>query len=477
MDETNGSPTSDDELFVNGGTEEPEPFTFQSDLSDDDAPDPLTLDEIAKVSLAALNETLASPPTDETEPRPTSKDESTNGVTEPSAEKRRKGVRLVDIEVRLPWLAPAQRAGYRKVRVEDYRPGELDYLRTRGRRRRVSYFPVRFRDFGYRLFAGHGLWVSTLGVGEVRKGGPTLLNLGVWELWTSGAWEAIGCASSCSGAWLFSCCPKCRGRVFKEGPLFAPKCTGGKGGLGFGPPSTSRTWWKPTSRETRGNGSSNRASHSCPPAFPSQPWNWHFTGHHTSSPFLPPRPALPSSSPSFLARFAGCETEFIFCKYRFSAHNTTQFLSPQYYSPSIYTAHLQPATLEVDRGNQHGWPFLFRVEESTSITFHHSTIFIALLFALEPATEWSPPVPVLLRIATDRQNGKTGKATEVTAASLRQRSGDEQAPVFSVGVSAGRVGSLMSDPALALGFLIALTRTFFSCSAHSDSPFASPYVC
>lgn len=139
MGTTNGFLSDDDELFVNGDTDDPAPFTFQSYLSeDDDAPDPLTLDEIAKVSLAALN-SLASPPIDESEPTPTTEEGQENGVIEPPLEEPRNGARYVDIEVRLPWIPPGRRAGYRKIKVDDYRAEVYDDLRTRKRRRRVSY--------------------------------------------------------------------------------------------------------------------------------------------------------------------------------------------------------------------------------------------------------------------------------------------------------------------------------------------------
>jgi chromodomain-helicase-DNA-binding protein 4 len=175
MATANGVLSDDDELFVNGSAAEPPPFTFQSYLSSDDEADPLTLDEIAKVSLAALqNGTLASPPDEENVPPPAAEDGQaggiqTNGIAETSAEesanesteesikesrketiresgkestkesteRSRTRIKLIGIEVRLPWLPPAQRARYQKVRVEDYRPD--DGHRTRRRRRRVSY--------------------------------------------------------------------------------------------------------------------------------------------------------------------------------------------------------------------------------------------------------------------------------------------------------------------------------------------------
>ncbi|KAK4153914.1 PHD/FYVE-zinc-finger like domain-containing protein [Chaetomidium leptoderma] len=136
METTHGFLSSDDELFVNGATEDPAPFTFQSDLSDDDMPDPLNLDETARETLAALNGTLDSPQKDEPEPRPTTKDGIANNVAVPPADKPRKGVTSVGIEVRLPWLPPAQRAGYQKIKVEYYRPTEDEHLGTRRRRRR-----------------------------------------------------------------------------------------------------------------------------------------------------------------------------------------------------------------------------------------------------------------------------------------------------------------------------------------------------
>jgi hypothetical protein len=129
---------SGDELFVDAADTEPAPFTFQSDLSDDDAPDPLTLDKIAKETLAALSGTSGSPAKDERQSWLSMNDEHTNGVNEPVADKPRKDGVPVRIEVQLPWLSPARRAEYRKIRVEDYRPQEPEHPRRGKGRRRVS---------------------------------------------------------------------------------------------------------------------------------------------------------------------------------------------------------------------------------------------------------------------------------------------------------------------------------------------------
>jgi hypothetical protein len=135
MAATNGS---DDELFVDAADTEPAPFTFQSDLSDEDAPDPRTLDKIAKETLAALNGTSISPAKDERRSWLSNNDGHANGTVEPAAHKPREDIVSVRIEVQLPWLSPARRAEYRKIRVEDYRPEEPGQARTRKRRRRVS---------------------------------------------------------------------------------------------------------------------------------------------------------------------------------------------------------------------------------------------------------------------------------------------------------------------------------------------------
>ncbi|KAL2167861.1 hypothetical protein VTG60DRAFT_690 [Thermothelomyces hinnuleus] len=124
MEKANGMPDSDDELFVDQGDMERAPFTFQSDLSDDeDGSDPLALNGVG------------TPSADGNELAPIATDGKINGSTEDvSGGPLRKGPRLVHIEVQLPWLSPAQRAGYDKVKVEDYHPGE-DEPRARGRRR------------------------------------------------------------------------------------------------------------------------------------------------------------------------------------------------------------------------------------------------------------------------------------------------------------------------------------------------------
>ena len=188
MADPNGLASSDDELFVDGAFADPEPFTFQSDLSDDDdVPDPLPLDEIATATLAALNGTLAglvSPPEDEPmrepedepedepenepmcepthedEPRPATKDKHTSHV------RTNGGFTPIKIEVRLPWLSPAQRAEHRRVEVQDYRPGDDGHPRTRRRRHAVSRFPSVASSLVSRICLGHGAYEVGLDVGD-----------------------------------------------------------------------------------------------------------------------------------------------------------------------------------------------------------------------------------------------------------------------------------------------------------------------
>lgn len=143
MPTANGSLSSDDELLVEEADAEPASFTFQSDLSDDDAPDPLGLDLIASASLAAMNGTLEVAAKDEDEEQEKSvgnfQDAPTNGVAATSTDTPRKGAGSA-IEVQLPWLSQAQRAGYLKVKVPDDWPAEDEQLRLRRRRRGVSRF-------------------------------------------------------------------------------------------------------------------------------------------------------------------------------------------------------------------------------------------------------------------------------------------------------------------------------------------------
>lgn len=148
----NGFVNSDDELFVDA-LADPAPFTFQSDLSDDDVPGPLPLDEIATATLATLNGTLGlgsppppPPPPDDGGSQPAREEKKgivgtvspANGVADVPEDKLGRGTTRVSIEVHLPWLSPAQRASYTKVEVEDYRPLEGGYRESSRRRRTVS---------------------------------------------------------------------------------------------------------------------------------------------------------------------------------------------------------------------------------------------------------------------------------------------------------------------------------------------------
>lgn len=187
MATTDGLLSSDDELFVSQDDLEPDPFTFQSDLSDDDdddGPDPLALDEIATQSLATL-QVLGSLPDEKTDTQPTSADEDmnetsdTNGDAETPADepkdkprvnkpkdKPRSGTASVGIEVRLPWLKPTRRAEYQHIEVEDYQPPEEDHGLRRKRRVSgtcviwVSLFRLRHAALG--LDCGVGLELNIL---------------------------------------------------------------------------------------------------------------------------------------------------------------------------------------------------------------------------------------------------------------------------------------------------------------------------
>ncbi len=202
MATANGHSSDTEGMFVSPGPDrdpvtEPPLFTFQSDLSDDDLPDPLALNEIASATLATLHDALglSSSPVgrkkktekkkekkekatrgkgkgkekqkgkgrgkenEPTAPRPPTTTDltrpwgvvRTNGAaaaaaaavatTTPPAETpadkpRRKVPARVEIEVRLPWLSLEQRGEYETVEVEEYRPGEKELRR---KRRGVSY--------------------------------------------------------------------------------------------------------------------------------------------------------------------------------------------------------------------------------------------------------------------------------------------------------------------------------------------------
>ncbi|AEO62345.1 uncharacterized protein THITE_2106426 [Thermothielavioides terrestris NRRL 8126] len=151
----NGS--DDDELFV--ANAEPPPFTFQSDLSDDDAPDPLALDEIASASLAALNGILGPAPKavkqEEEQPFQDLHDDGTaNGVVAAPPDQPRRDATSV-IEVCLPWLSPAQRAEYLKVEVDDDWPVEDEYLGQRRKRKGDDDYDDFAEQYGARKRKRH----------------------------------------------------------------------------------------------------------------------------------------------------------------------------------------------------------------------------------------------------------------------------------------------------------------------------------
>jgi hypothetical protein len=140
MTTSNGLFSSDSELFVNGDDADPAPFTFQSDLSDDDAPDPLALDEIASASLAAMAgklESLWGQNEAESKSPQGTKGGQVDGLADSPMDESENVMSI--IEVQLPWLPPAARAGYQKVEVDEYWPDE--YHRTRRKRKGVSYSP------------------------------------------------------------------------------------------------------------------------------------------------------------------------------------------------------------------------------------------------------------------------------------------------------------------------------------------------
>lgn len=160
----NGFLDSEDELFVDGGTEDLQPFIFQSDLSDDEAPGSLALNEIASVTIAAMNGPLGlgSSSKDDEDNKDLgsaikhdgANGTPTKGAREALADKPRTGIPSVAIEVQLPWLSSAQRAGYQKVSVEDYHPREDEHLRARRKRHGVSPVSSTVVDFVESSYSG-----------------------------------------------------------------------------------------------------------------------------------------------------------------------------------------------------------------------------------------------------------------------------------------------------------------------------------
>lgn len=131
---TNGFLTSDDELLLDEVATEPAAYEFQSDLTDEDAPDPLTLDEIATASLAVAG--TLDPPTSKIEPRPASEAQE-NGIVKEAKATSAGGARPVGIEVHLPWLSPAQRGEYQYIEVDEF--SQHGYHRPRRSRYKVRH--------------------------------------------------------------------------------------------------------------------------------------------------------------------------------------------------------------------------------------------------------------------------------------------------------------------------------------------------
>lgn len=386
MATANGTLSDDDELFVNGSAAEPRPFTFQSYLGSDDEADPLTLDELTKVSLAALqngtqNGTLGSPPNDDDVVMPAIEDEQaedrqsedmqaedrqTNGIAEipakeppkESTKEPTKSTRPVGIEVHLPWIPPAQRAQYQKVRVEDYRPE--DGHRTRRRRRRVSHIiawclSVVFwlLDYGGRLGlmreaqAHSGLWLDFRGSEAWHR---------IHEVSRRILVVALGWASSC-------CCPGQRvGFQGKPVHVLMYRCR---------PWSQSRTSLDtPESRELM----EVKVWRSWPGRFLPPLRAIPKLAFH-SAPLFPgsclfPSPAL--LSPSFRNQPAG--------------YKTNNFSLQQYFSPH------QPTTTLFFQHH-------FTHSQSTPSSIHNTRL-IARAYTVAPCCPWVTILPITLSIFT-----------------------------------------------------------------------------
>jgi len=136
MKKTDGLLKSNDKLSVSLASIGRGSITAKWGSSDRSGSNSLAPEEIAEVSFETLNG-LGTRSRDKNESAPVAENKRERNLTKPFASLQSKRPRLVDIEVQLPWLSPAQRAKYTKVKVEDYQPGGYE-LRTQ-RKRRVSY--------------------------------------------------------------------------------------------------------------------------------------------------------------------------------------------------------------------------------------------------------------------------------------------------------------------------------------------------
>ncbi|KXX81803.1 Chromatin remodeling factor mit1 [Madurella mycetomatis] len=156
----NGFLTSDDELLLDEIATEPSVYEFQSGMTDEDAPDPLTLDETAAASLA-ITSTFGLPKS-KTERRPTSEVQE-NGIVKKAKVASTGGIRPVGIEIHLPWLSPAQRGEYQYVEVDEF--NQREYHRPR----RSRYKDDDFADEGTRKRKrndGDAAYIGYDGAGE-----------------------------------------------------------------------------------------------------------------------------------------------------------------------------------------------------------------------------------------------------------------------------------------------------------------------
>lgn len=143
---TNGLLSSDDELFFDPmPTEEPTTYEFQSELSDDEDPDPIAVDEITQpvapsvpshlmpaMPRANMDDFFPDDSMQYEEPpvtnghgydgHPSDRDDSAGPVT-----------RIVDIEVALPEMSEEKKAEFEYIEVPEMKPETEGYMTRRTR--------------------------------------------------------------------------------------------------------------------------------------------------------------------------------------------------------------------------------------------------------------------------------------------------------------------------------------------------------
>lgn len=143
---TNGLLSSDDELFFDPmPTEEPTTYEFQSELSDDEDPDPIAVDEITQpvapsvpshlmpaMPRANMDDFLPDDSIQYEEP-PVTDGHGYDGHRSDRDDSAGPVTRIVDIEVALPEMSEEKKAEFEYIEVPEMKPETEGYMTRRTR--------------------------------------------------------------------------------------------------------------------------------------------------------------------------------------------------------------------------------------------------------------------------------------------------------------------------------------------------------